>query len=411
MTTLPPTTLRTRVRALLARDVTGGVLLLAATLLALIVANSPAAPSYAALRDFELGPEPLHLRLSVGAWAADGLLAIFFFVIGLELKQEIVAGRLRDPRGAAVPIAAAVGGVALPSVIYVAIAAVSGGEALRGWAIPAATDIAFAVAVLAVFGRGLPSSLRVFLLTLAVVDDLLAIVIIAVFYAGGIAAVPLLAALLPLGLFALAVRRGMRAWYVLLPLAIVTWALVHASGVHATIAGVALGLVVPAVVSTRAGIDHDGGRVPLTEHFAERWSVVSASIAVPVFAFFAAGVTVGGFDGLAAGLADPVAIGIAVALVAGKALGITGSAFLITRLPGVRLPSDLRWPDIAAAALVAGIGFTVSLLVGELAFGASDHGDAAKIGVLAGSLLAAVGGATALTWRRRHHRRSGGERP
>jgi NhaA family Na+:H+ antiporter len=387
-----PSTLSTfdRITRFLSRDLTGGALLLAATVLALIAANTPAADWYNTAREFTFGPKSLHLHLSVGSWAADGLLAIFFFVVGLELKQEFVAGRLRNPRAAVLPVVAAIGGVILPAVIFTLVNLGTGGEALRGWAIPAATDIAFAVAVLAVVGKGLPPALRTFLLTLAVVDDLLAITIIAVFYTSGIAFLPLLLALVPLALFTVLVRRGVRAGWLLIPLGVITWALVHAAGIHATIAGVLLGLVVPAVAEHRSGVHHVGARVALTEHFAERWSPLSSGIAVPVFAFFSAGVTVGGGDGLASAFTDPIAIGVLVALVVGKSAGITGATFLITRLPSIRLDASLRWSHIVGVAFVAGIGFTVSLLVGELAYGnGSVHDDHAKVGILVGSFIAA----------------------
>ncbi|WP_082452550.1 Na+/H+ antiporter NhaA [Frigoribacterium sp. Leaf44] len=396
-----------RLSRFLSRDTTGGLLLLAATVLALVLANSPAGSFYSAVRDVSFGPEALHLHLSVGTWAADGLLAIFFFVVGLELKQEFIAGSLRDPRVAVLPIAAAVGGVALPALLFTLVNLGAGPDALQGWAIPAATDIAFAVAVIAVVGKRLPPALRTFLLTLAVVDDLIAITIIAVFYTAGIAFVPLLLALLPLAAFAVLVRRGVRAWWLLIPLGVVAWALVHASGVHATIAGVLLGLLVPAVATARAGVTHvgpDGHEVrhPLTHHFAERWSPVSSGVAVPIFAFFSAGVTVGGFGGLVESLGDSVAIGIVVALVLGKSIGITGASLLVTRLPGIRLDPSLRWGDVLGLSFVAGIGFTVSLLVGELAYGTgSEQDDVVKVGVLVGSLVSALIGGTILAVRGR----------
>ena len=397
----------------LRQDTVGGALLLGATVLALILANSPAAPGYEAVRDFRFGPDALHLNLSVGAWAADGLLAIFFFVVGLELKEEFVAGKLRSARTAILPITAAMGGVALPALIYAAIASTAGEAALRGWAIPAATDIAFAVAVIAVVGRHLPPALRTFLLTLAVVDDLLAISIIALFYTDDLEPVFLLLALIPLALFTVAVQRGVRSIWVLLPLGVITWALVHASGIHATVAGVLLGFAVPVIASRRArvrvGTDAAGDPVydGLAAHFADRWSSVSTAFAVPVFAFFAAGVAVGGLSGLGSALSDPIALGIIAGLVLGKAIGITATTFLVTRIPGLAIDTSLKWIDILGMAFVAGIGFTVSLLVGELSFGAgSESDDHVKVGVLAGSLLAAVIGGIILSARNRHYRRA-----
>ena len=235
-----------RLAEILRRETVGGILLLFAAGAALAWANSPWAPAYRAVSEFAIGPERLHLRLSVASWAADGLLAIFFFVVGLELKREFVAGDLRDPARAAVPIVAAIGGMIVPAAIFIGVNLASGHrENLDGWAVPIATDIAFALAVLAVLSTHLPTALRTFLLTLAVVDDLLAITVIAVFYTDDLAPIPLAIALVPGGLFALAVQRGVRRWWVLVPLAVATWGLVHASGVHATVAGVLLGFTVP----------------------------------------------------------------------------------------------------------------------------------------------------------------------
>lgn len=392
-------------------DVLGGALLLTATVAAVVLANSPLAPWYEQVRDFRFGIPELHLELSVGAWAADGLLAIFFFVVGLELKEEFVTGRLRDPRRAALPIAAAVGGVVVPAAIFLLIAAGSGPDVLRGWAIPTATDIAFAVAVLAVVGRFLPPALRVFLLTLAIVDDLIAITIIATFYTESISVPWLVLALLPLAGFALAVRTGIRAWWILLPLAIAVWVCVHAAGVHATVAGVLLGFVVPVLptararVAKRVGPDGEPEYDGMAPHLADRWGVVASLFAVPVFAFFAAGVTIGGVDGLVSALRDPITLGIIAGLVLGKPIGILGTTFALSRVPALRLDDGLRWPDLAGMSLLAGIGFTVSLLVGELAYGASSVADEhVKIGVLLGSFAAAVLGGAVLGVRSRRAR-------
>ncbi|MDH6182116.1 NhaA family Na+:H+ antiporter [Microbacteriaceae bacterium SG_E_30_P1] len=392
-------------------DTIGGALLLGATVLALILANTPLAPFYDSVRDFRFGPEALHLNLTVGQWAADGLLAIFFFVVGLELKEEFVVGKLRNPRTALLPIAAAVGGVIVPAIIYMIVNLNAGPAALQGWAIPAATDIAFAVAVIAVVGRFLPTALRTFLLTLAVVDDLLAISIIAIFYTNDLEVVPLLLAIVPLALFAVAVRFGIRHIWVLLPLAFATWALVHAAGIHATVAGVLLGFVVPVVATKRArvqvGTDSEGKPIydGLAAHFADRWGSISTGFAVPVFAFFAAGVTVGGLSGLAESFQDTIALGIIAGLVLGKAIGITGTTFLVTRLPGLRLDPTVKWPDIIGMSFVAGIGFTVSLLIGELSFGVGSESDNhVKVGVLTGSFLAALIGAAILGVRNRRYK-------
>ncbi len=395
----------------LSKDTTGGALLLGATILALILANSPAVDFYNSVREFRLGPEFLHLNLSVGAWAADGLLAIFFFVVGLELKEEFVAGKLRNPRSAIVPIVAAAGGVLVPAIVFTLINLQGGAEALSGWAIPAATDIAFAVAVIAVVGRHLPPALRTFLLTLAVVDDLLAITIIAIFYTATIQILPLLLALIPLAVFAVLVQRGVRTWWILIPLGVSVWVLIHESGVHATVAGVLLGFMVPVIAKGRAqvqtGTDANGKPVVegLAAHFADQWAVVSTAFAVPVFAFFSAGVTVGGFNGLVESLQSSVALGIIGGLVVGKFVGIAGFTFLLTRLRGIAIDASLRWADIIGVAFVAGIGFTVSLLVGELSYDpSSSTADDVKVGVIVGSLVSAVIGAFILSARNRHYR-------
>ncbi|MBK5217152.1 MAG: Na+/H+ antiporter NhaA [Propionibacteriales bacterium] len=388
-----------RIAAVLRKETVGGALLLTATVLALVWANSPFADSYNQLRDLSVGPASLHLNLSLGTWAADGLLAIFFFVVGLELKREFVVGDLRDPRRAALPILAAVGGMAVPALMYVAIN-MGGDGALRGWAIPTATDIAFALAVLAVVSTHLPTALRTFLLTLAVVDDLLAVTIIGVFYTSELKLLPLLVALVPLALFTVVVQRRIRSWWLLLPLAAATWTLVHASGVHATVAGVLLGFAVPVIRSHAAGGPDAGPG--LAEHFEHRFRPISAGIAVPIFAFFAAGVTVGGLTGFTDALTDRVALGIVAGLVLGKTVGIFGTTYLLSRFTNARLDANLRWLDVVGVSVLAGIGFTVSLLIGDLAFGAGSlRDDHVKVGVLAGSVLASV--LAALILRSRNH--------
>ncbi len=375
-----------RVGEVLRKETVGGALLLVATVIAMVWVNSPAGDSYLAMRDYRIGPESLHLDLSLGTWAADGLLAIFFFVVGLELKREFVAGDLRDPARAALPVLAAVGGVVVPAGVYVLVNLGSGGDALRGWAIPTATDIAFALAVLAIISTHLPVGLRTFLLTLAVVDDLIAVTIIAVFYTAELDLLALAAALIPLGLFALAVRRRKTAWWLLVPLAALTWVLVHESGVHATIAGVLLGFTVPVIASAA-----ENGGPGLAERFEHRIRPLSASVAVPVFAFFASGVEVGGLSGLTESLRDPVALGIIAGLVIGKPIGILGTSWLTARFTRAELDADLSWLDVLGVAMLGGIGFTVSLLIGDLAFGAeSVAGEHVKVGILTGSLTAGI---------------------
>jgi NhaA family Na+:H+ antiporter len=376
-------------------------LLLAGAVVAMIWANSPWADAYETLRDVHFGPEALHLNLSLATWAADGLLAIFFFVAGLELKREFVAGDLRNARRAAVPIAAALGGVIVPALLYLLLAHGVEGAA-RGWAIPTATDIAFALAVLAVIGRFLPTALRTFLLTLAVVDDLVAIVIIALFYTEHLAPIPLLAALAPLALFTLLVQRRVRSWWLLLPLAVATWALVHASGVHATVAGVLLGFAVPVLRSEKAGGPEAGPG--LAEHFEHRFRPLSAAVAVPVFAFLSAGVSLGGLDGLVSAFRDPVVLGVVVGLVVGKPIGIMTATWLMARFTHADLDENLSWVDMLGLSMLAGIGFTVSLLIGELAFGVGND-EHVKVAVLAGSVTAALLATVVLRLRNRAYRR------
>ncbi|MCP1413101.1 NhaA family Na+:H+ antiporter [Paenarthrobacter sp. A20] len=389
-----------RILSILRTETVGGALLLAATVVALIWANSPAADGYFALRDVKIGYEPWHLELSLGHWASDGLLAVFFFLAGLELKREFVAGELRKPARAVVPVAAAVGGVVVPALIFV-LFNLGSPETLKGWAIPTATDIAFALAVLAVINTHLPAALRTFLLTLAVVDDLIAIGIIAFFYSTGLQPLMLLAALVPLALFTFLVQKRIRSWYLLVPLALATWGFVHASGIHATVAGVLLGFAVPVLASGKKGEPSEG----LAEHFEHRLRPFSAGFAVPVFAFFSAGVALGGLDGMGAALSDPVAVGIVAALVVGKAVGVFGTTFLVTKTTRASLDSSIAWIDLFGLALLAGIGFTVSLLIGELSFGTgSAHNDHAKVAILAGSLIAALLAAVVLRARNRRYR-------
>ena len=393
-----------RIADVLRKETVGGALLLAAALVALVWVNSPWGGAYERLRDTTIGPEALHLDLTLGTWAADGLLAIFFFVVGLELKREIVAGDLRRPSVAALPILAALGGVAAPALVYVLVDSAAGGDGVRGWAIPTATDIAFALAVLAVISTHLPTGLRTFLLTLAVVDDLVAVTIIAIFYTAELHVWALLGALVPLGLFALAVQRRIRSWWLLVPLASATWVLVHASGVHATVAGVLLGFTVPVLRSEAAGGPETGPG--MAEHLEHRMRPLSAGFAVPVFAFFAAGVSLGGLSGLGDSLADPVALAIVAGLVLGKPIGIFGTAWVTARLTHASLDEELSWLDVFGLSLLGGIGFTVSLLVGDLAFGAGTSAeDHVKVGILAGSLLSALLAAVVVRSRDRTYRR------
>ncbi|WP_284576578.1 Na+/H+ antiporter NhaA [Streptomyces sp. 2P-4] len=378
-------------------ETVGGIVLLAAAVAALLWANIPAvSASYDTVRDLHFGPAALGLDLSLQHWAADGLLAIFFFVAGIELKRELVAGDLSDPKAAALPVIAAVCGMAVPALVYTAVNTAGGGS-LGGWAVPTATDIAFALAVLAVLGTSLPSALRAFLLTLAVVDDLFAILIIAVFFTGDIRLPQLAGALAGLALMWILLRTGVRGWYVYVPLAIAVWALMYNSGVHATIAGVAMGLMLRC--TRREGEEHSPG-----EHVEHLVRPLSAGIAVPLFALFSAGVPLSG-GALAEVFARPEPLGVVLGLVVGKTAGVFGGTWLAARFTRAELNKDLAWPDVLAVSGLAGIGFTVSLLIGELAF-ADDPvlAEEVKAAVLVGSLIAAVLAGVLLKLRDRTYR-------
>ncbi|MGY0485798.1 Na+/H+ antiporter NhaA [Streptomyces sp. WG-D5] len=374
---------RTFVADALRTETVGGVLLLVAAIAALLWSNIPALHhSYEAVSDFHMGPSALGLDLSIEHWAADGLLAIFFFVAGIELKRELVAGDLRDPKAAALPVVAALCGMAMPALVYVVVNATGGGS-LAGWAVPTATDIAFALAVLAVIGTSLPSALRAFLLTLAVVDDLFAILIIAIFFTDDLNFAALGGAFLGLAVFWLLLRKRVRGWYIYVPLALVIWGLMYNSGVHATIAGVAMGLMLRC--HREDGEEHSPG-----EHIEHLVRPLSAGLAVPLFALFSAGVAVSG-GALGDVFTKPETLGVVLGLVVGKTLGIFGGTWLTARFTKASLSDDLAWPDVFAVASLAGIGFTVSLLIGELAF--TDDPlltDEIKASVLMGSLTAAV---------------------
>ncbi|MCX5559459.1 Na+/H+ antiporter NhaA [Streptomyces sp. NBC_00038] len=377
-------------------ETVGGVLLLVAAIAALIWANTPIKESYQTVLDFHIGPSSLGLNLSLQHWAADGLLAVFFFVAGIELKRELVAGELRDPKAALLPVAAALCGMVVPALVYT-LTNVLGGGSLDGWAVPTATDIAFALAVLAVIGTSLPSALRAFLLTLAVVDDLFAILIIAVFFTADLNFAALAGAVVGLGVFWLLLRKGVRGWYVYVPLALVIWGLMYNSGIHATIAGVAMGLMLRC--TRREGEAHSPG-----EHVEHLVRPLSAGLAVPLFALFSAGVAVSG-GVLGDVFQRPETLGVVLGLVVGKAVGIFGGTWLTARFTRASLSDDLAWPDVFAVASLAGIGFTVSLLIGELAFdGDPALTDEVKAAVLVGSLIAAVCAGTLLKIRNAKYR-------
>ncbi|MFE0737301.1 Na+/H+ antiporter NhaA [Streptomyces sp. NPDC058855] len=377
-------------------ETVGGLVLLAAAVLALVWANSPWSGAYESIRDFHFGIPALGLDLSVGHWTADGLLAVFFLVAGIELKRELVVGELRTPATAALPVVAALCGMAVPAALYLATAGAGGGE-LGGWAVPMATDIAFALAVLAVISTHLPSALRAFLLTLAVVDDLGAIFIIAVFFTSGLDFWALGGAFAGLVLFYVLQRFRVRGWWWYVPLGVAVWALMYNSGVHATVAGVAMGLILR-TTRDEGEPTSPGGRVAHLVH------PFSAGIAVPLFALFAAGVSVSG-EALGHVFTDPEPLAVLIGLVVGKVLGIFLGTYLAARFTRAELNPDLAWADVLGLATLAGIGFTVALLIGELAFPDPAEAEHVKAAVLVGSLLAAALAAVLLRRRNLVYRR------
>lgn len=369
----------------------GGVLLLAAAILAIFVANSQLSDSYSDFLNTKLAIPVLDLNLSVMHWISDGLLAIFFLVAGLELKHELVHGSLATPSRALVPVTAAIAGMILPIALYVLLLR-GDSAALEGWAIPMATDIAFALAILAIAGRSLPNELRAFLLTVAVVDDLGAISVIAIFYSNktDLAMLALTAALLTCYWFAH--KLNIARWYVAIPLGLAIWWATYQSGVHATVAGVAIALLTP----NRAKSEDEITPADKTENF---FRPLSIAIVIPLFAFASAGVDIRDF-GFTQTLFSSISVGIIIALVFGKVLGIFGATFLVTRLTKATLSPALRWGDVLAIGLLAGIGFTVSLLIVELSYGEEPVLMAdAKMGVLAASLVASILAIAALRYR------------
>lgn len=379
----------TTVAEILRQETVGGALMLVAATIALVWAAIDF-ESYEHLRHVELGP------MSLEHWSADGALTIFFFVAGLELKRELVEGSLSKPSQALVPIVAAVCGMIVPAGLYLAVNAAAPNGRLVGWAVPMATDIAFALAILAVVGRSLPTSMRAFLLTMAIVDDLGAILVIATVFTANVSVPWLLGAVAVAGLWWLLQHRRVPGWWWWLPLGVLCWWCMYQSGVHPTIAGVLLALL------TRASATDPTAPLDRWEHLLRP---ISAGAAVPLFAFFAAGVPIS-VAALGASAADPVAIGIVAGLVVGKIAGIFGGSLITARFTRAELSEDLSWREVFVVSVLGGVGFTVALLVAELAFAsdpvAQEH---AKTAVLVGSIVAAVLAAVAL--RVRTHRSTG----
>lgn len=393
-----------RIGTILRRESASGLLLLGAIVLAIVAANSPLADVYVAVRDWEFGPELLHLHLSVGSWAADGLLAIYFFLVGLELKKEMKIGALRSPKRALVPVTAAFGGVLVPAIIFVCVVRFDPSY-LSGWAIPTATDIAIAVTLLGVICPKIPASLRLFLLTLATVDDLIAILVIAVAYTSSLNWLPLAIAVVVIIVYRLiAVRykqlffhNALCTWIVLLPIGIIAWALVHSSGIHATIAGVVLGFMIPVEKN------HPENRC-LASEFEHRFRPLSSGISLPLFAFFSAGVSLQGWSGITASISTPLFLAVLLGLVVGKPIGITLTSWVMQKVTRGQLADGVRWIDMIGMSSLAGVGFTMSILISELSFSADTTSmNHAKIAVLAASTLAAIVAALILLPRSKYY--------
>ena len=367
-------------------DRSAALLLMGAAILGLVIANSPFGPAFLDLKHAYVGIEALDLKLSVEHWVSDLVLATFFLVAGLELKYELSIGVLSKPSTALVPILAGVGGVALPAIIYTAFN--WGTDYMVGWPIPTATDIAFALGILAIFGRGLPKSARVFLLALAIFDDLVAILIIAIFYTENVKIEWLLAAALVLAGHSLAERfQKLPINYVRVATFLLVWYAVYQSGVHATIAGVALGLIIPAK-KTHSLV----GKI-------QPWTNTAA---LPLFAFFAVAIALPTFDGSF----SSVFTGVAVALPVGKIIGITTFAIVANQIASKDARLELQWLDFAAIAGLAGVGFTVSLLMTNLAFtNQSDILAEATLAVILGSLVSMGFGAWLSQLRGRYYMR------
>ena len=372
-------------REFLDSEASGGIVLMLAAALALIVANSPLSETYFAALHAYLGP------LSVSHWINDGLMAVFFLLVGLEIKREMLDGQLSTWPRRMLPGIAAAGGMAVPALVYVAINR-DNAAALPGWAIPTATDIAFALGVLSLLGNRVPASLKVFLTALAIIDDLGAVVIIALFYTGGLSLAYLAAALAVIAVLVALNRMGVLSLAPYVALGLVLWVLVLKSGVHATLAGVALALTVPLRAAPGIARDLDHSPLHRLEHALHG---VVPFVIIPVFGFANAGVSLAGVS--LANLAEPLTLGVAAGLVVGKLVGVFGSSALAIRLGLADLPARAGWTHMLGVSLLCGIGFTMSLFIGLLAF-ADDAAlqDAVKVGILAGSLAAALLGAAVL---------------
>ncbi len=366
----------------LKQESAGGIVLIIAAALALIIANTPLAPAYFGTLETKLNVSfgSFEINKALLLWINDGLMAIFFFLIGLEVKREIINGQLSSWDKASLPLAAAVGGMAIPALIYVGFN-YNSPESIGGWAIPAATDIAFALGILSLLGPRVPVAMKALLLAIAVIDDIGAITVIALFYTGEIKLDMLIGGGISLALlFALGrMRISSTIPYVLLT--VVMWVFVLKSGVHATLAGVTAAMMVPMVA-------RDGSR--MLEHMEHGLHAWVAFLIIPIFGFANAGVSLIGIS--PADLMQPLPLGIALGLLIGKQIGIVGFAWLAVKSGFAKLPDGVGWRKIHGLSLLAAIGFTMSLFIGNLAFDDPAQVDAVKLGVLSGSLVAALAG-------------------
>ncbi|WP_325100197.1 Na+/H+ antiporter NhaA [Aurantiacibacter sediminis] len=375
--------------ALFKADAFAGILLIIVAIVAMVVANSGVSDAYFELFNGYLWSKDVFYLNTIHLWVNDGLMVIFFFVVGLEVKREIIAGNLSDPKARNLPILAAIAGMAAPAAMYFAIA---GGDAelANGWAIPAATDIAFAMGVVGLLGTRVPSALRLFLLTVAIVDDIGAVTIIAIFYTANLKVAYLLGALVVLAVMFFLNRRGVSSKLPFIALTLLLWYLVLYSGVHATIAGVLAALMIPFQCKDGSTMLED------MEHALVPWN---AYLVVPIFGFANAGVNMAGL-GMEA-LIEPLPLAIAAGLVIGKQVGIFSTVWAAVKIGIVEKPPGCNWTEVWGVSILCGIGFTMSLFIGELAFPGSGEAarllrDEAKIGVLTGSLISAIMGYTVL---------------
>ncbi|MEZ5284609.1 MAG: Na+/H+ antiporter NhaA [Vicinamibacterales bacterium] len=407
---------------------TGGLVLMASAAVALLVANSPLAPFYEALWDAHLIVDLRVVRfdMDVAHWINDGLMTLFFLVVGLEVKREIAAGELSSARKAALPAFAALGGMVVPAGAYLLMA---GAAAARGWGVPVATDIAFALGVLALAGRRVPVEARTLLLALAAVDDIGGILVIGLFYSSEIAWLPLVLFGLLVGVAGTLNALGIRHLFLYMATGVAAWAALMLSGIHPTLAGVVFGLLAPARPDFEVARFARQGRSlidRLDRHARDENLPAAASVlgeieeltrgteppveriervihpwvsffVLPLFALANAGLPLSG-ESLQEALESPAAHGVALALLVGKPIGVFGASWLAVRTGLAQLPESVGWAHVAGLALLAGIGFTVSLFIAELAFGAGSAGEAARIAILAASVLSAAAG---YVWLRR----------